>query len=117
MPPACANSSASWWTDLGIPWAATVEGPPQVEMVLRQKEGKLLVNLINRGAGEALSANRNTVENLPPIENVVVHVPRAAAPQSVAMVPSDAKITWAYKNGAVTIKIPKLDIHRVLVIE
>jgi hypothetical protein len=102
---------------LNIPWAATVEGPPQVEMVLRQKEGKLLVNLINRSAGEALSANRNTVENLPPIENVLVRVPRSNAPKSVEIAPSDAKMTWAYKNGMVTIKVPQLDIHRVVIIE
>jgi hypothetical protein len=102
---------------LGIPWAATVDGPPQLEMVLRQKEGKLLVNLINRGAGEALSSNRNTVENLPSIENIIVCVPRARAPKSVAMAPSDAKMSWAFKNGLVTIKVPQLDIHRVLVIE
>jgi hypothetical protein len=88
-----------------------------VELILREKEGKLMVNLINRGAGEALSANRVTVENLPPVENVVIHVPRAAAPRSVSMVPSGAKFTWAYENGAVTIKIPKLDIHRVVVIK
>ena len=103
--------------ELNIPWAATVEGPPQVEMVLRQKEGKLLVNLINRGAGEAFSANRNTVENLPPIENLLVRVPRTSAPKSVAIAPSDAKMTWAYKNGLVTIKVPQLDIHRVVIIE
>ena len=71
---------------LSIPWAATVEGPPQVEMVLRQKEGKLLVNLINRGAGEALSANRNTVENLPPIQNVVVQRAPGQRAKSVTIV-------------------------------
>ena len=86
-------------------------------MILRQKEGKLLVNLINRGSGEALSANRNTVENLPPIQNVVVRVRRTSAPKSVAMVPSDIKINWAYKNGLVTVKVPMVDIHRVVVIE
>lgn len=102
---------------LGIPWAATVEGPPQVEMILRQKEAKLLVNLINRGAGEAFSANRNTLENLPPVENIVVHVPRSSAPKSVAITPPDAKMNWAYQNGLVTINIPRLDIHRVVIIE
>ena len=102
---------------LGIPWTATLEGPPQLEMILRQKEGKLLVNLINRDSGEALAANRVTVENLPPIENVVVHVPRSSAPKSVVIAPSDAKMTWAYKNGLVTIKVPQLDIHRVVIIE
>jgi hypothetical protein len=35
----------------------------------------------------------------------------------VVIVPLDAKMTWAYKNGVVTIKVPQLDIHRVLVIE
>jgi hypothetical protein len=30
---------------LGISWTATVEGPPQLEMILRQKDGNLLVNL------------------------------------------------------------------------
>lgn len=102
---------------LGIPWAATLEGPPQAEMVLREKDGKFLVNLINRGAGEALSANRVTVENLPPIENIQVRVPRAAAPKSVTIVPPDAKMTWTYNKGLVTVKIPQLDIHRVVVIE
>jgi len=102
---------------LGIPWAASVDGPPQLEMILRQKEGKLLVNLINRGSGETLSANRNTVENLPPIANVFVRVRRASAPKSVTMVPADAKIGWTYKNGLLTVKVPQVDIHRVVVIE
>lgn len=101
---------------LGIPWAVTVEGPPQLEIVLRQKEGKLLVNLINRGAGEAFSANRNTVENLPSIQNIVVHVARSKKPQSVSILPADAKFSWDYTDGSVVIRIPQLDIHRVLVI-
>jgi hypothetical protein len=102
---------------LDIHWAATVTGPPQLEMILRQKEGKLLVNLINRGSGEAFSANRNTVENLPPIENVVVRIFMDHAPRSVSMVPPDGKITWEYMLGFLTVKVAQVDIHRVLVIE
>jgi hypothetical protein len=103
--------------NLGIPWSATLEGPPQLEMILRQKEGKLLVNLINRGSAEALASNRVTVDNLPPIENVLVRVRREGVPKSVTMVPSDVKIRWAYNNGVLTVKVPQVDIHRVLVIE
>jgi hypothetical protein len=102
---------------LGIPWAATLEGPPQLEMILRQKNGKLLVNLINRGSGETLSPNRVTVEELPPIENVLVRMRRERAPKSVTVVPPDVKISWSYKNGLLTVKLPQVDIHRVLVIE
>jgi hypothetical protein len=102
---------------LGISWTATIEGPPQLEMILRQKDGNLLVNLINRGSGETLSPNRVIVENLAPIENVTVHVRRDHPPKAVRVVPSDMKIDWSYGKGLVTVIVPRVDIHRVLVIE
>jgi alpha-L-fucosidase len=102
---------------LGIGWIALAEGPPDLEMILRQKDGNLLVNLINRGSGEAPSPNRVIVENLAPIENVMVHVRRDHQPKAVRVVPSDMKIDWSYGNGLVTINVPRVDIHRVLVIE
>ena len=102
---------------LGVSWAATVEGPPQLEMILRQKDGDLMVNLINRGSGETLSPTRVILENLPPIENVTVHVPRDRPPKAVRVVPADMKIKWAYADGRVNISVPRVDIHRVLVIE
>jgi hypothetical protein len=86
-------------------------------MVLRQKEGKLLLNLLNRGAGETLSPNRVIVEELPPIEHVVVRLRHNAPPKSVTMVPSDANIDWFYRDGWVTVNVPRVDIHRVLVVE
>jgi hypothetical protein len=102
---------------LGVPWVAEVAGPPHLEMILRQKDGKLLVNLINRGSGEMLSKNRVLVDELPPIENVVVQVRRKQRPKSVTVVPADLKIHWSYKNGLAVIKVPQVGIHRVLVVE
>jgi hypothetical protein len=102
---------------LGIPWAATVEAPARLEMILRQKEGKMLVNLINRGAGETLSPDRVIVEDLPPVENVVIRVRRERPPKSVSVVPADLKIAWAYRDGVVKINIPRVEIHRVVVVE
>ena len=102
---------------LGISWAATVEAPARLEMILRQKEGKLLVNLINRGSGETLSPNRVLVEELPPIENVVVRIARAQRPQSVSVVPADLKIDWSYQDGLVKVNVPRVEIHRVVVVE
>jgi hypothetical protein len=86
-------------------------------MILRQKNGSLLVNLINRGSGETLSPTRVIGENLPPIENVMVHVRKDHPPKAVRVVPSDMKINWSYGNGQVTVTVPRVDIHRVLVIE
>jgi len=101
----------------GIPWKVTVEAPPRLEMILRQKEGRLLVNLVNRGAGEALSAHRVIVEELPPVENVVVRIRQSERPKSVSVVPADQKIDWSYDDEVVSVKVPRVEIHRVLVVE
>jgi hypothetical protein len=102
---------------LGIGWLGEVKGPPHLEMVLRQKDGKLLVNLLNRGSGETLSPNRVIVEEVPPVEHVVVRLRRVGAPKSVTMVPSDVHVDWTYKGGWVTLNVPRVDIHRVVVVE
>jgi hypothetical protein len=103
--------------DLGIPWMASVKGPPHLEMILRQKNGRLLVNLLNRGAGETLSPSRVIVDELPPIEHVVVRLRRDGPPKSVTIVPSDEHIDWSYREGWVTVNVPRVDIHRVVVVQ
>jgi hypothetical protein len=79
--------------------------------------GKLLVNLLNRGAGEMLLPNRVIVEELPPIEHVVVRLRRDGPPKSVTMVPPDVHIDWSYQEGWVTVNVARVDIHRVVVVE
>ncbi len=103
--------------DLAIPWKVTVEGPPRLELVVRQKEGRLHVNLINRGGIEVLSANRAIVEDLPPLENVTVRIRQGRQPKSVSVIPNDMKIDWAYSDSLVTVKVPRVGIHCVLVVE
>jgi hypothetical protein len=103
--------------NLPVAWQVTVEAPPRLELVLRRRENKLLVNLINRGAGEALSPTRVMAEELPPVENVVVRVRHDQRPKSVSVVPANMEIDWTYANGLVTIKVPRVEIHRVLVID
>jgi hypothetical protein len=115
--PALRDLIGSLLDGLGIRWMADVEGPPHLEMVLRQKNGRLLVNLLNRGSGETLSPNRVIVEELPPIQHVVVRLRRDHPPKSVTIVPSDVKIDWSYLDGLVTVSVPRVDIHRVLVVE
>jgi hypothetical protein len=102
---------------LGIPWKVTVEAPSHLELILRQKEGRLLVNMVNRGAGEMLSPQRVIVEELPPAENVVVRIQHDHRPKSVSVVPGDQKIDWSYDEGMVRVKVPRVEIHRVLVVE
>jgi len=101
---------------LNITWAVEAGGPARLELVLRWRGTDLLINLINRGAGEALSARRVIVEELPPITNIILRVPRSTAPNAVTVAPGGAHIDWTYDNGTVTIQAPRLDIHMVIVV-
>ena len=93
------------------------DGPPRLEMVLRQKAGKLMVNLLNRGSGETLSPNRTVIEELPPVHDVTLRIRRASRPQSVTAVPADTEIEWHYGDGIATVTVPRVDIHTVVVVE
>jgi hypothetical protein len=100
---------------LEIEWTVRIEGPARLELVTRQRDGQLLVNLINRGAAETLSPSRVIVEELLPVENATVRVRCEAAPASVTSV--GAEIQWRYADGELTISVPRVDIHCVIAIE
>jgi len=102
---------------LGIDWMAELDAPARLELVLRRKEGKLVMNLINRGAGEMLSPQRVIVDELPPVPNATARVRHQARPASVTVVPADPPINWTYADGLVTLGLPRVDVHSVIVIE
>lgn len=101
---------------LEIAWLVEVEAPARLEVILRQKDGNLLVNLINRGAGEALSPQRVIVEELPPIYDVTLRLRRAERPAAVTLVPDGTPPDWSYADGFVTMTLPRVDIHSVVVV-
>ncbi|MGH2558702.1 MAG: hypothetical protein ACRDJH_06530, partial [Thermomicrobiales bacterium] len=102
---------------MGVDWLVTLDAPPRLEMILREKAGKLLVNLINRGAGETLSPRRVIVEELPPVEQVTLRIRREQQPQAVSAAPTVRPVDWTYTDGLVTVRLPRVDIHSVVVIE
>jgi len=102
---------------LDIPWRVTLDAPAQLELVLREKAGKLVINLLNRGAGEMLMPRRVMSEYILPVTDVTVRVALRAAPRSVAVVPADTALTWEHADGVLTVKLPRVDIHTVVVVE
>lgn len=78
--------------------------------------GKLLVNLINTaeyyydvygsGAGE-----------LPPAYGLTIAAKADHAPASVTLQPEGRPAEWTNRDGYVHVKVPKLDIHTILVLE
>jgi hypothetical protein len=92
-------------------------GTARLELILRRKDGTLFVNLINCGAGEMLSLRRVMVEELPPVQDVVVRVRYSHQPQSITMVPAVPQLTRTLADGWITVHLPGVDIHSVLAVE
>ncbi len=101
----------------GLPWQVTLDAPARLELVQRRRGADLVLNLINRGAGEALSPQRVIVEELPPVMDVTLRVSRAAAPQSVVTIPADPAATWRHADGVLEIRVPRVDVHTAIVVK
>ncbi len=101
---------------LGIEWEVEVDGPPSLEVVTRTQHGQLAVNLINRGAGETLSPRRVQFDDLPPIDRVRVSIRTPEAPRAVTLEPSADPVPWTWANGVLSVMIPAVRIHEILVV-
>jgi len=100
-----------------VNWLVEVNASARMEMILRQKNGSLMINLINRGAGEALSPRRVMVEELPLIEDINLRVHLSKAPSKITAPFEPGEISWKWQNGYVDINLDKLHIHNTIVIE
>jgi len=107
---------AQWIAELAIPWVVTVDASPRLELILRRQGSRLVVNLINRGAGEMTSPNRIINEELLPERDVKLQVRLDAAPRAVTAVP-ECDFTWEYTGGQLQITIPEILIHTAVVVE
>lgn len=100
---------------LEVPWLVTLDAP-RLELILRHQGDRLLINLLNRGAGEALSPSRVVVAELPPVEHVTIRLRRPAPPRGITAIPFDRPLDWTHPAGVVTVNVPRVDILTVVVV-
>jgi hypothetical protein len=84
--------------------------------VTRTQNGTLSVNLVNRGAGETLSPRRVQFDDLPPIQGVQLTIQRAERPRAVTLEPSADPVSWTWAEGVLSITVPSVRIHDIVVI-
>ncbi|MEN6311364.1 MAG: alpha-amylase family protein [Acidobacteriota bacterium] len=94
-----------------------VDGPSCLDVSLRTtRDGKLSIHLLNT-AGTPLPDRYSFTDFIPPLENVRLTVKCAAKPKSVAWVPDGGPLDWDWRDGRLTVTVPRLKIHGVLVVE
>lgn len=100
-----------------IDWTVTAQGPSWLEIVVREKDERLLVNLVNRGSGETLYPNRLIIEQLPAIPNVTIRIRRESPPRQVDLAPDHMPVEWRFADGVLTVEVPLVHIHNILVVQ
>lgn len=94
-----------------------VHGPWWVEMAARKKDGRLLVQFVNRGCGGYLAPNRHMVEHVTDAGPFTVTIPMTEKPTRCNTAPDKVGLEWTWKDGLLTAKFGGLAIHNVLIVE
>jgi hypothetical protein len=94
-----------------------LEGPWWIEMSARKKEGKTLIQLVNRAGAGHLAPNRHMVESIPDTGPFSVTIPVPEKPKRCHLTPDEEGLEWTWKGGVLTARISGLAIHNALAIE
>ena len=94
-----------------------IDGPFCLDVALRTtRDGRLSVHLLNT-ANMPVPDRYGFTDFIPPLENVRVTIKLPAKPRSVSWVPDGGALDWSWSGGRLTVTIPRLKIHGVVVIE
>lgn len=94
----------------------TVTGSPDVNVVLAARNGTLLVNLLNV-AGPHADNNQPVFSSIPPIGPLTVTLRTPEPPRRVTLEPGGLVPTHRYADGLLTVEVPTVEVHSILVVQ
>jgi len=93
-----------------------VTKPLHVEVVMARQGGRLLVHVLNYFAQKRTGILVNN-EEVTPVRDIVVRVMVGTAPKRVLLAPSGEALDHTVDGGQTSIRLPRLDLHALIVIE
>lgn len=100
-----------------------VQAPVAIEPILRTKNGKSYVHLINRASGLPVYENVRGSDDVPAVGPVSIRMELPERPLSVKLLFESAAIVWDYTEGmngepgVLSVLIPTIQMHATLEIE
>jgi len=102
---------------LAAPGLIRRHGPWWIEIAARKKEGRTLIQVVNRATSGRQSPNRHMVEHVPDAGAFTLTVPFSKRPSRCYASPDEVGVGWTWNAGTLTVTIGGLAIHNVIVIE
>lgn len=88
----------------------------RLEIVALDKDGKLMVQLINAGGAHA-NASCATDDYIPPVLDIELSIMLDKKPSALVLQPEGIPLDFKYENGKATTKIPRIDIHNIIEVQ
>jgi len=92
-----------------------VSGSHHVDVTLNRKAGALNVHLVNT-AGPHSDPTVQVFDEIPPVGPLTVRI-RHQKPSSVRLEPGGDRLPYRESQGRIEVRVPRLDIHQVVVVE
>lgn len=96
---------------------AQIEAPASVEIALRRTpKGELSLHLLNLSNVQRADRFLHS-EEITPLSNLKVRLQTPKRPKSVRWVPEGGTLKWQWSKGWLSVTLPSLKVHGVLVVE
>ncbi|MBN1290218.1 MAG: hypothetical protein JXB48_00130 [Candidatus Latescibacteria bacterium] len=93
-----------------------VSGSHTVDVVVNRINGNLAVNLVNT-SGPHESETVRVFDEIDPVGPLVLSIAHDRKPRNVTVQPGDRKTEYDYKNGRISLTLPRLEIHDIIIVE
>ncbi len=95
----------------------TVDAPPCVDIALRRtRDGKLSLHLLNR-ANAPHADHYGIIDFVPTVGPIRVTMRVPTKPQHVRWVPGNDRPQWTWADGTLSVTVPSLHVHSVVLVE
>lgn len=93
-----------------------VTGSHLVDVVVNRVQGKLTINLVNT-AGPHADRNVHVFDEIPPLGPLTIAIRSQERPQKITQYPICKDVPFTWDKGVITLLLPRLEIHDILMVE
>jgi hypothetical protein len=94
---------------------ARVEGPGGIDLVVRRKSGRLAVHLVN--VADMRTESRYAIlDRTAEVGPITLRLRLDAKPRVVTLEPEGRRLRGTWRNGELTVVVPKLHVHSAVVV-
>jgi len=94
----------------------SADKPLHVELSLQRRGSGWVIHLINYFAQKRAAVLVHNEEVIP-VRDIGVRVRTGRAPRCVTLQPGDRPLGWEYSDGVVSVRVPELRLHAMIVID